>query len=69
MKSLVENVEAIDDLIRSMHKIHSFCMNGQVIQANREACSVMSKLQTAKKELVEAHQSNEEQPSENGNEQ
>ena len=65
MSNLLKNVQTVDELIRSMHKISSFCMNGQVIQANREARSVMSRLEKAKAKLMtEGNDQNYEQPAE-----
>ncbi len=53
MKTLVEQIQTLDELIRAMHKINSFCMNGQVIQANRECLRVLADLERNKTEIIQ----------------
>ena len=61
MKSLLDNVNELDFLIRQHHKIESKMQSGQFLGAHRELCRVMAYLQKAKQDLI-ADAQQEEQP-------
>jgi hypothetical protein len=56
MKSLLENVNTIDDIIRQLQKMESKMVMGQVIGAYRECCKLIAFFVRAKQELIRAEE-------------
>lgn len=54
MKSLLENVDELDELIRLMQRIESRMRTGQFIDAWREGCKVQARLNEAKRVLIKS---------------
>ena len=52
MHSLLEKVESLDELIRSMRKIESRCRSGQIVDAWRESCRIIALLEKDKRDLI-----------------
>jgi len=52
MKSLLEQVDALDDLIRQLQKMESKMRSGQLIDAWREVNRIMAALQKNKQDLI-----------------
>ena len=53
MKSLLEQVTSLDELIRQLHKIESKMRSGQIIDAWRGVCSMIGSLNQSKKDLLD----------------
>lgn len=56
MKSLLENVEHIDMVIRSAQKMDSLMRSGQFIDAWREGRGLMAYLVRVKQEIIKDNQ-------------
>jgi len=54
MKSLLDNVIELDDLIRQLHKMESRLRSGQVIDAHRECCRLIAYFNATKKNLIKS---------------
>ena len=52
MKSLLENISDLDDIIRQLHKMVSKMRAGQFIDAFRDANSIIARLETNRKEVL-----------------
>ena len=52
MKTLLEQVNELDELLTKMHKMESRMRSGQWIDAWRECCRIISILQRNKQELI-----------------
>jgi len=54
MKSLLEKVNGIDDLLRHLHKIESKLRAGQIIEGWREINRMIAFLSTEKQNLIKS---------------
>lgn len=54
MKSLLERVSKLDNLLRQLHKIESKMHAGQFIAAWRELRGVIKMLEDSRKDLIES---------------
>lgn len=54
MKSLLEKVNGLDDLIRQLHKMESKMNAGQFIAAWRETRRLIALLERSKQDLIRA---------------
>jgi len=52
MKSLLESVTEIDEMVRQLHKMESRLRSGQIIDAWRECCRLMAYLEQCKKQII-----------------
>ena len=60
MKSLLEQVEGVDNLLRQLMKTESKMKAGQFIGAYREICRLIALLERSKMELLEGKKSDDE---------
>jgi len=54
MKSLLENVNELDEVIRQLHKMESRLRSGQIIDAHRECCRLIACFESCKKNLIKS---------------
>jgi len=52
MKSLLESVTEIDEIVRQLHKMESRLRSGQIIDAWRECCRLMAYLEQCKRNII-----------------
>jgi hypothetical protein len=52
MKSLLESITEVDEIIRQLHKMESRLRSGQIIDAWRECCRLMAYLDNCKKQII-----------------
>jgi hypothetical protein len=60
MKSLLEQVNELDDLTRKLHKMESKMRAGQWIDAWRECCRIIAALEKNKQDLLKANEEKDE---------
>jgi len=60
MKSLLESINELDDLIRQLHKMESRLRSGQVIDAWRECCRLIAYLDKCKRNIIVATPENKD---------
>ena len=61
MKSLLETIDGLEQLIRQLHKLESKMRSGQIIDAWRETNRIIAKLEAEKTRLIEEDKSSERQ--------
>jgi len=52
MKSLLENVVALDEIIRQLQKMESKMQSGQFLGAHRELCGLLAFFVKSKQDLI-----------------
>ena len=53
MKSPLEQVSELEDLLRQLHKVDSKLISGQIILAYRDVNSIIAKLEATKRQIID----------------
>ena len=60
MKSLLEQVKKLDQVIRQLHKLASRMKAGQIVDAHRECCNLIGALQKNREDVIASADNKEE---------
>jgi hypothetical protein len=58
MKTVLEKVEGLDDLIRQLRKMESRLRAGHFIDCNRDVCRMIAALEKEKRDVISSQGSN-----------